>query len=85
MRGKAGFPDLPPINVPHVKLNLRPLGAGGLIKSIWIEAEEWENGWNEENSNTDVSFELSDGTEWGATFFTYKNILSLAEKNKKTG
>lgn len=55
-------------------------------KHIWIEAEEWENAeWDIEDENTDVKVTFSDRTVWTATFFTYKNIQSLREKNEKTG
>ena len=55
-------------------------------KHIWIEAEEWENDeWDTEDENTDVKVTFSDRTVWMATFFTYKNIQTLREKNKKTG
>lgn len=55
-------------------------------KHIWIEAEEWENEeWDTEDENTDVKVTFSDRTVWMATFFTYKNIQTLREKNKKTG
>lgn len=51
-----------------------------------IEAEEWENDeWDTEDENTDVKVTFSDRTVWMATFFTYKNIQTLREKNKKTG
>ncbi|WEG12247.1 hypothetical protein PU629_19335 [Pullulanibacillus sp. KACC 23026] len=48
---------------------------------IWIEAEHWEEqNRNEEDGNTDVKVNFEDGTEWIATFFTYRNILTLSEK-----
>ena len=53
---------------------------------IWIEAEEWaEAEWNPENDNSDVVVTFENGDEWVATFFTYSNILSLAQKNQNTG
>ena len=56
------------------------------IKSIWIEAEEWAPGqWNPSDDNTDVIVTLDDDTRWVATFFSYKNISSLVEKNGRTG
>lgn len=57
-----------------------------LTKNIWIEAEEWAEGeWNFEDDNTDVKVTFSDRSVWIATFFTYKNIQTLREKNIKTG
>jgi hypothetical protein len=54
--------------------------------SIWIEAEAWAEGeWNIHDGNTDVFVTFDDGARWVASFFTYRNILSLAEKNKQTG
>lgn len=55
------------------------------IKSIWYEFEEWADGYDEHDTNSDVVFELSDGTKWCATFFTYQNLLSLSRKNHTTG
>lgn len=55
-------------------------------KHIWIEAEEWAEGeWNIEDGNLDVIVTFSDRSKWIASFFTYKNIQSLREKNAKTG
>ncbi|GCE20897.1 hypothetical protein [Dictyobacter kobayashii] len=54
--------------------------------TIWIEAEEWAPGeWTPEDDNTDVIVTYQDGRRWVATFFTYQNIATLTEKNKKTG
>ena len=55
------------------------------ITSIWYEADEWAELFSENDDNMDVIFTLSDGTKWIASFFTYRNILSLARKNKETG
>jgi hypothetical protein len=55
-------------------------------KHIWIEAEEWAEGeWNIEDVNLDVIVTLSDRSKWIASFFTYKNIQTLREKNRLTG
>lgn len=55
-------------------------------KHIWIEAEEWAEGeWNIEDDNTDVIVTFSDRSKWIASFFTYKNIQTIREKNKQTG
>jgi hypothetical protein len=54
--------------------------------SIWIEAEQWtEENRNEEDNNTGEIVNFDDGSKWIASFFTYQNIISLSEKNKKTG
>lgn len=52
---------------------------------IWIEAEEWENGWDINNSDTDVIIEFENNDRWVASFFTYNYISTLVEKNKHTG
>jgi hypothetical protein len=53
---------------------------------IWIEAEEWAPGeWDIYDGNTDVHVTLADGTRWVATFFSYRNVLSLTKKYKGTG
>jgi len=54
--------------------------------SIWIEAEQWAPGeWNPADDNSDVIVSFEDGGSWVATFFSYRNIQSLAEKNRATG
>jgi hypothetical protein len=56
------------------------------IHTIWIEAEEWAPGeWNPQDDNTDVIVTLEDGSRWVATFFTYRNVQTLTDKNKTTG
>ena len=53
---------------------------------IWIEAEQWASGeWNPTDCNSDVMVSFEKGAEWVATFFTYKNISTLVEKNKSSG
>lgn len=47
------------------------------IKSIWFEFLEAQNPIDCFDSNSDVVFELSDGSRWGATLFTYQNIDTL--------
>ncbi|MFF2092277.1 hypothetical protein [Paenibacillus sp. NPDC058174] len=57
-----------------------------LSYSIWLEAEAWlEETWDIHDVNMDVIVEFEDGSRWIATFYTYKNILTLAEKDKQTG
>ncbi len=58
---------------------------GCAMKEIWIEAEEWESDYDIFDENTDVIVKFEDDTEWVASFITYKNILSLRDKNKVTG
>jgi hypothetical protein len=54
--------------------------------SIWIEAEHWAEGeWNIHDDNTDAIITFEDGSRWVASFFTYKNIQTLKEKNQRTG
>ncbi|WP_088044280.1 hypothetical protein [Bacillus sp. EAC] len=54
--------------------------------TIWIEVEQWhQDEWNFEDVNTDVTVTYSYRSRWIATFFTYKNIQTLREKNIKTG
>lgn len=53
---------------------------------IWIEAEKWsDRSWDKYDTNTDVVVKFGNGERWVASFFTYKNIYSLADKNKETG
>ncbi|MBN1512620.1 MAG: hypothetical protein JXB13_11455 [Phycisphaerae bacterium] len=56
------------------------------IKSMWIEAEEWAPGqWTPSDDNTDVVVTLDDDSKWVASFFSYRNISSLVEKDRRTG
>jgi uncharacterized Zn finger protein (UPF0148 family) len=55
------------------------------IESLSFESERWAEPWDKEDGNMDVIFSLSDNTKWVVTFITYKNILSLRDKNRKTG
>ena len=53
---------------------------------IWIEAEGWAVGeWTPADDNTDVIVTFENGATWVATFFSYQNILSRAEKNRGPG
>jgi hypothetical protein len=53
---------------------------------IWIEADLWyPDDWTADDVNSDVMVTFEDGRRWVATFFTYQNILSLAQKNRETG
>lgn len=54
--------------------------------SIWIEAEQWAEGeWNIDDDNTDAIVTFEDGSRWVASFYTYKNVQTLAEMNQQTG
>ncbi|WP_445667367.1 hypothetical protein [Paenibacillus sp. FSL H8-0034] len=54
--------------------------------TMWIEAENWADGeWDIYDDNTDVIVTFEDGSRWVASFFTYKNIQTLTEKNRRTG
>jgi hypothetical protein len=54
--------------------------------TIWIEAEQCVPGsWNPEDANTDVIVTWEDGSRWVATFFSYQNVQTLSEKNRRTG
>ena len=55
------------------------------IKSIWFEFLESQDSIDRFDSNSDVVFELNDGSRWGATFFTYQNIETLRKKNQRSG
>lgn len=52
---------------------------------IWIEAEQWEDGWDVNNDNTDVIVTFDNNERWVASFFTYSNIGKLTKKNQKSG
>ena len=53
---------------------------------VWIEAEQWAPGeWEPSDCNSDVMVSFEKDGEWVATFFTYKNLSTLAKKNARTG
>ena len=57
------------------------------IKTIWIESEEngpVTGGQISIDNNTDVIITFTDERKYVATFFTYQNIRTLAEENKRT-
>ena len=56
-----------------------------IIAKIWFEFDEWLDKYDEDDVNADVYFELTDGTKWCASLYTYQNIFSLSEKNCNTG
>jgi hypothetical protein len=54
--------------------------------AIWIEAEEWEAGqWDPSDCNSDVLVIFPDGKAWAAKFFTYRNLATLSQKNRRSG
>jgi hypothetical protein len=56
------------------------------VVSIRLESDNWEPGsWDPQNTNVDVFVKLDDGSEWVASFFTYANIASPTDKNRRTG
>lgn len=55
-----------------------------MIKSIWYEFDNWSGPLDELDNNSDVIFELEDGSKWSASFFTYPNIKTLQKKNQTT-
>lgn len=56
------------------------------VKEIYIEAENWlQDQSNYEDDNTNVIVTMNNNRKYIATFFTYKNINSLKQKNNKTG
>ena len=53
---------------------------------VWIEAEQWASGeWNPTDGNSAVMVSFEKGAEWVATFFSYRNISTLVEKNRSSG
>ena len=55
------------------------------LEKIWIEISDTQGPIDRFDCNSDVVFELSDGSKWAATFFTYQNIDTLRKKNQATG
>ena len=55
------------------------------IENIWFEFLAVQDPIDRFNSNSDVIFELNDGSRWAATFFTYKNIETIRKKNQLSG
>lgn len=54
--------------------------------TVKLETEFWEKySWTPQDCNSNAWVKFENGERWVATFFTYKNILSLREKNQKTG
>lgn len=58
---------------------------GRYIKKIWYEFLMWESPFDPSDCNSDVIFELDDGSRWVVTFFTYKNIETIRNTNRCTG
>lgn len=55
------------------------------IQKIWYDFLETQDPVDRFDCNSDVIFELSDGSKWAAAFFTYKNIETLRKKNQRSG
>jgi len=59
------------------------------IAEIWIESEHVEGpmvgGKEFTDDNVDVIVTLSNGKRFVGSFFTYDNVRTLTEKNKRTG
>ena len=55
------------------------------ITNIWFEFTIAHGPIDRYDCNSDVIFELNDGSKWAATFFTYKNIDTLRKKNQLSG
>lgn len=56
-----------------------------IIKNVWYEFDEWEREFDIYNETSIVHFDTEDGSRWCAEFYTYQYLLTLSEKNKKTG
>ena len=52
--------------------------------AIWIEAEE-AGQWDPRDCNSDVLVIFQNGKAWAAKFFTYRNLATLSEKNRRSG
>lgn len=61
------------------------MGERKSIQSIWCEFQAIQEPLDPLDCNSDVLFELDDGSRWCATFFTYRNIETLRKKNQSTG
>ena len=70
---------------PKAAVKLNAAAQERAIKSIWFEFLESQDSIDRFDSNSDVVFELNDGSRWGATFFTYQNIDTLRKKNQQSG
>lgn len=55
------------------------------ITNIWFEFTIAHAPIDRNDCNSDVIFELNGGSKWEATFFTYKNIETLRQKNQLSG
>lgn len=58
--------------------------------TIWIEMEgaelgQWPAYVNEYDCNADVIVTFADRSRWVATCYTYANVTTLADKNRRTG
>jgi hypothetical protein len=54
--------------------------------TVMLEAERWESGsWAPHDANSNVTVTFAGGVCWFATCFSYANIATLMEKNRRTG
>lgn len=68
--------------------SFHPVNMDKTIKTIWIESEDKapiSGGQSYTDDNSDVIVTFSDDKKYVATFFTYDNVKTLTEKNKRTG
>lgn len=68
--------------------SFHPVNMDKTIKTIWIESEDKapiSGGQLYTDDNSDVIVTFSDDKKYVATFFTYDNVKTLTEKNKRTG
>lgn len=53
-----------------------------IIKNVWYESDQWSNEYSIDDVNSDVMFELSDGTKWSA-FSLHTKICSVFQRRIK--
>jgi len=63
----------------------KPITKPSIVR-LWTEFEQWvDHSWDPLDEFSNVVVDLSDGTRWVATFFTYANIATLRKKLKADG
>jgi len=53
--------------------------------TIWIEVEVWEPGSWDPAANSNVAVTFADGSRWFASVVTYRNVITLTERWRRTG
>ena len=53
--------------------------------SVWIEAEEWGEGWDPRDEASDVIVTLPGGERWIASFVAYGHVATLVQRNRESG